>query len=244
MKTLCSDRFAPTTSCIGFVGLPLQAAAEQLEMWRRDLYPSVSVERLQGAIPQLLPRLLPLVAGRPRELLVEAGREWTAYFDSSQGGTDPISSVGHLCRVAQCAGVAITSRPDVVDRERRQLRYGAVQFQMFGPLPTEFLNYVRGVSAVNSGSRWEFHASGTEQDFEEPERYTARRVRDRFTSDMLERYCMALGIDPFNEDFYGPTAVLVESDVPFPVTGPMPVTFEELQRQLHIEPGLADRLPG
>jgi hypothetical protein len=63
---------------------------------------------------------------------------------------------------------------------------------MFGPLGTKFVNYVRTVHVSHDGSRWAFSATGTGQWFEETDAYQARRARDRFTSEMLERYCMAL----------------------------------------------------
>ncbi|MEA3215079.1 MAG: hypothetical protein QOJ19_1235 [Acidimicrobiia bacterium] len=120
---------------------------------------------------------------------------------------------------------------------------GAVQFELFGPLDTEFSNDVRIVSVAFDGSRWQFNATGTEQAFEEVEAYRARRVRDRFTSAMLEHYCQALGIDVFEPSFYGPDAVLIESTVPRPADGPV-MTLQQAQDWLEIVPGMADSLPG
>lgn len=120
---------------------------------------------------------------------------------------------------------------------------GAVQFELFGPLDTEFLNYVRTVSVVFDGSRWQFAATGTEQAFEEVEAYRARRVRDRFTSAMLERYCRALGLEVFDPGFYGLEAVFVESAVPMAPDG-LVLTLQQAQDWLEIVPGMADSLPG
>lgn len=117
-----------------------------------------------------------------------------------------------------------------------------MQFTLYGPLRTEWLNYVRSVAVVND-DRWEFIATGTPQDFEEPEAYTARRIRDRFTSEMLERYCQALGIDVFNPDFYGPDAVLVEDLAPLHEDARV-MSLAEAQRYHGVVPGAAERLPG
>nr|CTQ95903.1 hypothetical protein [Kibdelosporangium sp. MJ126-NF4] len=65
-------------------------------------------------------------------------------------------------------------------------------------------------------SRWVFETSGTPLPFEETENYTKRMIRDRFTADMLERYCQALGIDVFNLEAYGSDGVLVQSRVVIP----------------------------
>lgn len=216
MRTLLSERFAPITSSIGFLELPLVDAAAGLEAWRRGLHAEVSVSRPTGGFPAVLHLLEPLMGGvRPRELLVSAGSRWTAYFDCSLRGTDAVSAIGYLSRTLQCQGLAIDVAPHTPDEPGvRPGRMGAVQFELFGSLKTGFLNYVRTVSVAFDGSKWQFNANGTEQVFEELDAYRARRVRDRFTSEMLERYCRALGIEVFDPDFYGPDAVLVESVVP------------------------------
>jgi hypothetical protein len=103
------------------------------------------------------------------------------------------------------------------------------------------LNYLRTVSVVFDGTRWQFTATGTEA-FEEVDAYQARRVRDRFTSAMLERYGQALGIEVFDPSFYGPDAVLVESAVPMPPDA-MVMTLRQAQEWLKIAPGMADSLP-
>jgi hypothetical protein len=74
---------------------------------------------------------------------------------------------------------------------------------MFAPHQTTWLNQERAVVAMNDGGSWLFSTDGTPQPFEEPESYKARRIADRFTDDMLERYCKALGIRLFDESFYG-----------------------------------------
>jgi hypothetical protein len=117
-----------------------------------------------------------------------------------------------------------------------------VSFQLFGPLRTDFINYVRTVEVIYDG-KWEFILGGTEQQFEEPEAYKGRRVQDRFTSEMLERYCQALGVDAFNPDAYGPEAVFFESNVPIAPNGYV-MTLPEVQAWLEIVPGMAKDLPG
>ncbi|GBE23813.1 hypothetical protein BMS3Bbin02_00078 [bacterium BMS3Bbin02] len=196
------------------------------------------MSRPRGGFPEVLSLLEPLKGGsRPRELLVAVGSHWTAYFDGGLNGGDPISAIGHLSRTVKCQGVAVRTNPHTYDRVKRPSgRMGSVQFQLFGPLDTDFLNYVRGVSVTFTGSRWEFHANGTEQVFEEPEVYETRRVRDHFTTDMLERYCQALGIDVFSPGAYGPGAVLLTSHVRT-APGGYVMTLAEVQEYLGIVSG-------
>jgi hypothetical protein len=246
MQTLLSERFAPTTSSIGFLRLGLDEAVEALTGWRRSIVAgTVSTEELEGGFPECLKSLEPLTSGEPpRELLVEASDGWTAYFDCFLQGTDAVSVIGYLSRAAGCQGLAINVVPHTVGKPGvRHGRYGSVQFEMFGPLRTEFLNYVRTVWVAHDGSGWAFGASGTEQWFEEVEAYRARRIRDRFNSEMLGRYCKALDLDVFDPKAYGPRAVLVRTEVKVPPDGKV-MSLAEVQQWLGIVPGMADALPG
>ncbi len=244
MRSLLSERFAPTTSTIGFLEVPLAVAADGLAAWRRDLYGTIARHPMEGDLAHLLARLPPLVGGvRPRELLVATSGRWTAYFDCGIRGTDAETAIGHLSQALGCSGLDITCTPHIAGRGGRPMRHGSVQFNLFGPLRTDFLNYVRTVYVAYTGSKWEFGESGTEQGFEEPAAYTARRVRERFTSDMLERYCRALGVEVFDAAAYGPAAVLVESAVK-PAPGGHSMSLDEAQQWLGIVPGEIDAIVG
>jgi hypothetical protein len=245
MVTLMSDQFAPITSAIGFLRLPLARAADALEAWRRDLHGSVEARNVTGSLGELLSELEPLTSGvRPRNLLLAtASQEWTAYFDCGLRGGDPVSTIGHLTYALQCHGIAIRAVPHTIGTQlERPGRYGSVQFELFGPLMTDFINYVRTISVAHDGTRWRFDAAGTVQDFERPEAYRARTVRDRFTSEMLAEYCLALGVRPFDVDFYG-DGILIESAVEIPPEGEA-LSLEQAQQAQGIRPGSAERLPG
>ena len=56
---------------------------------------------------------------------------------------------------------------------------------------------------------------------ETPEKYKSKRIRDRFTAEMLEEYTLHLGIRLFDADFYGPRGVLLRD------LDPLPRRFEE-----------------
>jgi len=237
METLLDEQYAPVTSSVGFLEVPLSEAASALEHWRQSLYAKVVARRTTSSFPDVLRQLEPLVSGaRPRELLVAAG-SWTAYFDNSLRGTDAVSAISVLCRRLECQGLAIEDVPHTIGLPGiRQGRSGAVQFTLFGPIKTNFLNYVRTVSVVFDGTRWVFNANGTEQVFEEPAAYQSRTIRDRFTSEMLDRYCRALGVHAFDPEAYGPDSVLVESEVPLPANV-VTMSIAEAQKWLEVRPG-------
>jgi hypothetical protein len=181
--------------------------------------------------------LEPLTGGvRPRELVVAtANPEWTAIFDCGVQGGDPTTTIGYLARTLKVQGVALASIPDVPAGSDQPLRYGARQFEMFAPIRTDFINYVRTVSLVKDGTRWRFDANGTVQDFEDVEAYSRRKATDRFTSAMLVDYAAALGLRPFEEDFFPGPCVLVRNPSVPPPNG-FVLSIRETQQRYGIVP--------
>lgn len=246
MRTLLSDRLAPVTSRIGYLRLPVQDAAAGLVDWRRRLYFRADTRPVRGSLLELVSQLPPLTGGsRLRELLLATrSPEWTAYLDCSLAGTDADTAVGQLCLDLGCNGLTVAAVLHTVGTGLEDPgRYGAVQMSLYGPLRTGFLNQVRTISVAHDGSRWRFDSDGTPQDFETPEAYTRRRIRDRFTSDMLDQYCAALGVHPFDGAFYGPDAVLVTSDAPTAPDGKA-LTLQQAQAWFGIRPRASDNVPG
>lgn len=245
MRTLLDEKFAPITSQIGYLHAPLDVVADAMAEWSSSLYQHVSVDRSPGDFPEALRQLEPLLGGaRPRMLLVSVQGGCTAYFDCALRGTDAEGVIARLSRTLSCMGLAITTVPHTIGLPGVERgRAGGLKFQLFGPVQTHFLNYVRTLSLTFDGKRWVFDATGTRQPFEDAQAYTAKRVRDRFTSAMLEAYCQELGIDAFNAEAYGPQSALITRDVPRPSGGAV-MTLQEVQAWLEIKPGLAAALPG
>ncbi|MDA0158815.1 hypothetical protein OM076_00945 [Solirubrobacter ginsenosidimutans] len=125
-------------------------------------------------------------------LMVSAGDRWTAVFS----------------RTADHSWVDSFSRR----LDTRVLRtscssedpYPGVAFWLTLPGGKEW----RSIQVGKDDSGWFWHLRGSEQAFEEPERYQERLKAKRFDVQMLDRYCLALRIDRNNPDFYGPDAVL------------------------------------
>ena len=62
--------------------------------------------------------------------------------------------------------------------------------------PTDYYYKIPGRYVLaHRESRWEFVEQGEPFPFEEVEQYQARRIKDRLTPEMVERYCSHLGID-------------------------------------------------
>jgi len=223
MNLLLDDRFAPITSEIGFLEAGCSLAAATFADWQRPIQAtrgvSLEVRSVSGALVDVLQSLLPLTSvERRRYLFVPTRSAWTAFFDNGHRGADAVSTVSQLATMLGCRGLRIVATPNTISSERRGARgrHGATIFELYGPSGGHFLNYVRSISAVNDGGKWVFSQAGDVQSFEQPARYEARSVKNRFTWEMLRDACRALALAPFEEDFYasGDGATLVEKRGP------------------------------
>jgi hypothetical protein len=237
---MCSllKELAPITHWTGFVEAPITILDEFVVPWRKSLDHKVTMERVELPLRDALRKLDPLTSWSTKELWVETWSSWLACFTNHlQGGYGPVSYLAEQCKTR---AVVISSSPFTMpNRPTKETKgnWGSVQFSLFGPKKTDFLNYIRSIAAANDGGRWVFQAAGEVQSFEQTDRYLAPRKKDRFTPEMLESYCRALGIDPFNEAFYKPSAVLM-TDIPPSPSGraPRTVSLADQRRDLGFDP--------
>lgn len=139
----------------------------------------------------------PMEAPWTVELLVDCG-EWTAYANNFIGG-------GDLTALAP----AIAARLGVVcaSAEHSPMHgpgHAATQLWLQGPDGEP----VRTLGAICEDGRWSWHESGDGQWFETPERYGARRIRDRFDRDLLISYHAKVVIHPDDPLFFGRGAIV------------------------------------
>jgi hypothetical protein len=215
MKALLEGRYSPLTFCTGFLDAPYKTVVGSFAEWRRETREHVATRELKGRLPTLLKALEPLTMPPRRDLWAATKSPWVALFDNTATIADLASPIAYMSRRMKCRGLVVSSIPNTIGRSTNSKgTYGAVSFELFAPEDREFLNYERSVAAVNDGGRWTFVAEGSVQPFEETNAYKEKLIRNRFTPEMLERYCKALGISVFDEDFYGTEALLVESGRP------------------------------
>ena len=223
MKEVLDGRFAPITDSIAFYETPLEAVgAIFLRRRQRFSFPwSVKMRTVREPFPDVLHRLEPLtMTGASRHLLLATRSSWVAAFSNDiHAGVG--QDVGFHCLELKCRGLAITCVAHTLTGKGHQAkgRSGSIQFSLYGPEGEQRTNLQTGKPyvwpdlvryiAAHFESRWEFHVDGEIQPFEQPEAYEATRVRDRFTSEMLEAYCAALGVRCFDPDFYGPEGLLI-----------------------------------
>jgi hypothetical protein len=224
---LLEDRWAPVTSTMGFLELGAEQAAQAFATWQRGLPASrdstIEVLPVLGTLEQALSSLLPLTSGerQRRYLFIPTRSAWTAYVNSVWTGTDAASPMRVMAQSLSIRCLRVVAVPHTL--RGNQGRYGAVMLDVFGPeQPGKISNTVRVVEAANDGGRWVFVQSGESFPFEQVEQYQARRVRDRFTFEMLKDYLRHLGLAPFEEDFYmppGSCAWLIQKTGPLTTVG-------------------------
>lgn len=205
MKYLLDNKFAPLTFNWGFLEAPAQVISNAYVRWQRRILHRVTVTPIELPLADALRGLEPLDMGSQRVLLLSTRGGWTACFDSGARGGNSSTFVGELAERLNCRGVVCGCIPNTLTRDDQETAgcWGAVKFTLFAPEKRAFLNVERSVSVINDVGGWRFHAVGTVQGFEKTDRYAARKIVDRFTPEMLEDYCRALGIDLFDESFYG-----------------------------------------
>jgi hypothetical protein len=200
---LLDNRYAPITHTIGFLEANFSAVVQADGQWRKSIGTYLG-QNQRGELASLLDALLPLTGPLLRYVWISTRSGWTGYFDNSINGSS-FGPISYLAGVLKCRGLTVGYRPQTKTAE------GGASFSLFGPERTDWLNDIRSISAINDGGRWRWDANGIVQPFEETECYHAKRIRDRLTLDMIERYCAALGAQPFDESFYGKAGYLVEN---------------------------------
>jgi hypothetical protein len=193
----------PITFSFGLLEASLESVCDELRQWYGGQSVAHRLVPTTGTLASLLRRLEPLSAPFFKRLWVRtASIRWqTAYFDGFINGGDPFPPISYLASRLGVHGMAVTSQPD------SKHCYGANKLELFGPESTEWLNVVWSVGAFNDGGRWVWRHSAGSQPFEEMTAYESRRIKDRFTPEMLRRYCAALAA-PLDAVAYGPDAVL------------------------------------
>ena len=219
-QLLLDDRLAPITSELGFVHAPVEVVGRALVDWQESIHgprgASCTTRTVRGDLEALLQTLLPLNTHTRRRflLLPTAAPEWTAYFDNGAQGSDVFAHLTSLARLNGLRCVRASVVPDTASGRGSQAggRYGATVFEVYGESKAWLAGVERSVELLDDGGRWRFSQDGPPLPCEDLDAYRARRVKDRFTPALLDRYLREFGLRAFDEDFYAPAGagVLVE----------------------------------
>ncbi len=204
--------FAPATTHLAFFELPAPQLTQillsrSIELNARNEFPwTVTCEELKATFRDKLERLLPLTAPVDTKLLISSTDSgWCSYIPNGRMGGDVHSQPDYLSGILKVRSISVVLVPDEPGGKP-----GSVQFVYRDGAAAKPVETVHGtqyrypmrVVMAHKESKWEFHAHGDPLPFEELGQYEARRIKDRLTPEMIERYCAALGIQLFDPDFY------------------------------------------
>jgi hypothetical protein len=207
---LIKNEFAPVTFRFGFVEASFPSLRDAFEQWRWDIDAGFAVKtefrNIVAPLETALLSLQPLTTPLDRYLLVETKSNWTAIFANGLRVNDVFSPVSYLPLLLNCRGLEVGYAPDRSKSDRKDLirMWGHALFALYGPSNTDWLNRIRYLSVSNDVGGWSFSESGDVQRYEELDAYKKRRIQERLTFEMLERYCRALGVEVNQVEFYGP----------------------------------------
>jgi hypothetical protein len=235
MKKLLGDRFPAITRIWGFLEAPYERLGEELAAWHLRVPGRDELEREKlagrlgelfvrlGASPSVTPatgfdvlesstgsvRLRPSSPRPPtRHLFTETRSAWTALFSSNPGA--PSGTIGYLAKTMRCRGVVVSCTGHTYDpKTNTGIIGGGVHFTLYGSGGQSKSERDIGASFDDLRDRWEFVQYGKPLPFEHVDRYSADNIPDRFTCEMLEEYCLAVGIRLYDEEFYGPRGILL-----------------------------------
>jgi len=187
---LPSELAAPTTRTAGY----FRTSPSVLAGWLVDgLEPTwASRDAPAATLAELLALMRPRVP-LSSYLLLPVG-DWTVLLDDAPNGTDLGVLPWQATRDLGCRSVRATVVPDGPGQ------YPATVLELYDPDADEQLLWCRrSIAAANDGGRWTFSETGDRFSFEDPAAYQRRRVRDRFTPDLLARYLMELTVPADHE---------------------------------------------
>jgi hypothetical protein len=212
---LLDNRLAPLTFSWSFLQAPLDRVLGSYTRWQRVILHRVRATDVDRDLEQSLGLLEPLDMSCSRVLFQSTRSEWTSVFgNSALGGRPPVAA--YMAERLECRAVDCVAIPNSASRRRGNAQpsrgvWGAVELTLHAPHRLGSTNRERTIRVANDVRGWEFQLFGAQQPFEEASSYDAPRKADRFTTEMLERYGRALGLDIFDAAFYSGPGVLTQS---------------------------------
>ena len=182
---------SPIGWCVQYVDAPFDVFLAELVRWRQiSLAQQVEVSDPQP-FPQVLGAFVPFQSPWTRELVLPCG-SWTAYLNNSINGGDPTASAVVIADRLKARWVMGQHCPPYGPGHQ------ATQLWVTDPGGRE-----RSLAAYAEDGRWGWEESGQPFPFEDLDRYSARRKRNRFDRVMLLRYLEALGIAAADDSAHG-----------------------------------------
>lgn len=188
------DHWWPVTQDFGLIRSNLDRVASARKEMYADAGLSIYSEPVKAPLQDCLSRLEPLSPAPHMELYLATTFGWTAYFANGCRGSDPFLPMKQLSDAVGTMALRACTSPETA-------LYRAVILEVYDThkAGADEWGYRRSIAAANDGGKWVFEQSGEPFSFEETQKYTKKRKRDRFTKRMLDAYLTGLGAQPLSD---------------------------------------------
>jgi hypothetical protein len=205
--------FRPPVVAAGFVRLPIGDAVNAYRDFVRRVswWRIVTRKEVHGTLLECLEHLHPLRQPYTKALFLETAADYTAFIVNDSLMSGCTEHMANIVRETRSFGVHVICEPEDPDGS---VSYPMNELQIYEFRGADQDIMARSISVAREDSgRWLFGLYGQPFPFEDPEVYKALRIKDRFPTEVLDRYLQALGIRFFDDSFYLPSessrAVLV-----------------------------------
>ena len=207
-------RCAPVTTSFSIVFASFDEVRDHWLAWhRRGWTPygfNIPDQRFNHALDTKLDALLPL--DRKARLITETRDGRIAIFSNHLNGGDGSTDADYLATHYKRQRVRVVMAED----RPKMGSLGSTQFGWadWGTKIDHWVGHAFRYVGATKESRWVWDDGGEPFVWEEVEAYKEKRIRDRLTPEMVERYCAHLGIDLFDPDYYSGRAMIVRLNPP------------------------------
>jgi len=122
--------------------------------------------------------------------------------------------------------------PNTISKDQRSGEFGARILEYRKPEDPYGQKATFRIDVINDAGRWKFYRVGEKRPFEDEKAYRSFRKTDRFTVEMLVKYCRELGIPVYDRDWYSDNIITIHRT---PLPDAKGLTFEEAQIELRIK---------
>lgn len=211
-----ANKFYPIDSEIGLIRGQIDDIAKFLVRWKSSLYESsgMTVDARPYKLPpeEMIPKLLPLTIPQVRrELLIATKSDWVVYLNNSVLGTDT-GTAAYLARKLKTSWIraVVTLSREELGKDISTPHAGTVFFKYEEFNDDEEVGKKRFIHLINEDGNWSYESGGTPFSFEDVEVSSSKKLRDRFSKELLFKYLRNLGVRLDDRDFCLNKGILVE----------------------------------
>jgi hypothetical protein len=231
MRVLFNGDLVPLTNGFGFVKADFDEAVNSYGNWLTKYNIKFKRTDLNDDFKSALLRLPPFQF-YTKALLFKTKSNWVGYTNNAFG--DPaIDKVNRIAEELKTEVLQVKAYPKTIHLNANGWSLGGFLYENFATKAYRsiFFSYQ---------DRWDLDLVGNPLPFELLEKYKEKAVINRFTPEMLDRYCKALDVDFFNEEFYlgGKSNIVLFSEERELYKNELVQPLEEARRIYVIDPTL------